>query len=81
MIRDVYPRSRIRILIFNPSLIPEPGVKKAQDSGSRSATLLTTVDVLNSVYSLILAHCAGGIINASISLNVEYQYLLPQAIS
>ncbi len=31
--------SRIRILIFYPSRIPDPGVKKAPDPGSGSATL------------------------------------------
>jgi hypothetical protein len=31
--------SRIRILIFNPSRILDPGVKKALHPGSRSATL------------------------------------------
>ncbi len=32
----------IRILFFNPSRIPDPGVKKAQDSGSGSASLIAT---------------------------------------
>jgi hypothetical protein len=32
-------RIRIRILIFYPSRIPDPGVKKASDPGSGSATL------------------------------------------
>jgi hypothetical protein len=31
---------RIRILIFYPSRIPHPGVKKAPDPGSGSATLI-----------------------------------------
>jgi hypothetical protein len=39
MIRDVHPGSRIRILIFYPSRIPDPGVKKAPDSESGSLTL------------------------------------------
>jgi hypothetical protein len=39
MIRVVHPVSRIRILTFYPSLIPDPGVKKAPDPGSGSATL------------------------------------------
>jgi hypothetical protein len=34
MNRDVYPGSEIRILIFYPSRIPDPGVKKALDPGS-----------------------------------------------
>jgi hypothetical protein len=34
--------SRIRILIFFPSRIPDSGVKKAPDPGSGSATLLNT---------------------------------------
>jgi hypothetical protein len=36
MIRVVHPRSgsRIRILTFNPSKIPDPGVKTASDPGS-----------------------------------------------
>jgi hypothetical protein len=40
MIQVVHPGSgsRIRILIFLP--IPDPGVKKAPDPGSRSATLM-----------------------------------------
>jgi hypothetical protein len=33
--------SRIRMLTFYPSRIPDPGVKKAPDPGSGSATLLT----------------------------------------
>jgi hypothetical protein len=38
---NVYPGSgfRVRILIFHPSRIPDSGVKKAPDPGSRSATL------------------------------------------
>jgi hypothetical protein len=46
MIRDVHPGSgsRIRILTFYPSQIPDPGVKKAPDPGSGSATLGTTVE-------------------------------------
>ncbi len=32
--------TKIRILIFYPSRIPDPGVKKAPDPGSDSATLL-----------------------------------------
>ena len=39
MIRVVHPRSRIRKLTFSPSRIPDPGVKKAPDPGSGSATL------------------------------------------
>jgi hypothetical protein len=35
MIRDVHPGSRIRILIFYPSRIPDLGVKKALNPGSR----------------------------------------------
>ncbi len=39
--------SRIRILTFYPSRIPDPGVKKASDPGSGSATLLSgSVSVL-----------------------------------
>jgi hypothetical protein len=34
--------SRIRILTFYPSRIPDPGVKKAPDPGSGSATLVET---------------------------------------
>ncbi len=34
MIRDVYHGSGYRILIFYPSRIPDPGVKKAPDPGS-----------------------------------------------
>ncbi len=36
---DLGCSSRIRILIFYPSLIPDPGVKKAPDPGFGSATL------------------------------------------
>ncbi len=39
MIRVVHPGSRIRMLTFYPSRIPDPGVKKAPDPGSGSATL------------------------------------------
>jgi hypothetical protein len=43
MIRDIHPGSDpgsgIRILIFYPSRIPDPGVKKAPDPGSGSVTL------------------------------------------
>ena len=39
---DFFYPSRIRILIFYLSRIPDPGVKKAPDPGSESATLLTT---------------------------------------
>ncbi len=39
MIRVFHPGSRIRMLIFYPSQIPDPGVKKAPDPGSGSATL------------------------------------------
>ncbi len=35
IIRVFHPRSRIRILTFYPSRIPDPGVKKAPDPGSR----------------------------------------------
>jgi hypothetical protein len=34
--------SRIRILIFYPSRVPDPGVKKAPDPGSGSARLILT---------------------------------------
>jgi hypothetical protein len=39
MIRVVDPEPRIRMLTFYPSRIPDPGVKKAPDPGSGSATL------------------------------------------
>jgi hypothetical protein len=39
MIRVVHPGSRIRMLTFYPSRIPDPGVKKAPDLGS--ATLIS----------------------------------------
>ncbi len=50
--------SRIRILIFYPSLIPDPGVKKAPDPGSGSATLnyLHFLE-LCSYFTLILENC------------------------
>ncbi len=35
MIRVVHPGSRIRMLTFYPSRIPDPGVKEAPNSGSR----------------------------------------------
>jgi hypothetical protein len=41
MIRVVHPGSRIRMLTFYPSRIPDPGVKKALDPGSGSATLIS----------------------------------------
>ncbi len=37
--KHVHPESRIRILTFYPSRIPDPGVKKAPDPGPGSATL------------------------------------------
>jgi hypothetical protein len=40
MIRFVHPGSRIRMLTFYQSRIPDPGVKKAPDPGSGSATLV-----------------------------------------
>ncbi len=43
MIRVVHPASRIRILTFYPSRIPDPGVKKAPDPGSGSATLVDSL--------------------------------------
>ncbi len=52
MIRDVHPGSRIRNLIFYPSRGPDPGVKKAPDPGSRSATLLSVNYVGNEVQSV-----------------------------
>jgi hypothetical protein len=44
MTRDFHPRSGswIRILIFYPSRIPDPGIKKTPDPGSGSATLVTS---------------------------------------
>ncbi len=42
MIRVVYTASRIRMLTFYPSRIPDPGVKNAPDPGSGSATLPKT---------------------------------------
>jgi hypothetical protein len=36
MIRVVHPGSRIRMLTFYPSRIPDPGVKKAPDPGPGS---------------------------------------------
>ncbi len=43
MIRVFHPGSRIRMLTFYPSRIPDPGVKKAPDPGSGSATLKETL--------------------------------------
>jgi hypothetical protein len=45
MIQVVHPGSgsRILILTFDPSRIPDPGVKKAPDPGSGSATLLNII--------------------------------------
>jgi hypothetical protein len=40
MIRVVHPGSRIRMLTFYPSRIPDPGVEKTPDSASGSATLI-----------------------------------------
>ncbi len=39
MILVVHPGSRIRILTFYPSRIPDPGVKKAPDPGSGTLIL------------------------------------------
>jgi hypothetical protein len=44
MIRVVHPGSRIRMLTFYPSWIPDPGVKKAPDPGSGSAKLPVTLE-------------------------------------
>jgi hypothetical protein len=44
MIRVVHPGSQIRMLTFYPSRIPDPGVKKAPDPGSGSATLPVTLE-------------------------------------
>jgi hypothetical protein len=38
-----HPGSRIRMLTFYPSRIPDPGVKKSPDPGFGSATLILTV--------------------------------------
>jgi hypothetical protein len=43
MIRVVHPESRIRMLTFYLSRIPDPGVKKAPDPGYGSATLAYTL--------------------------------------
>ncbi len=40
---DLCCSSRIRMLTFYPSRIPDPGVKKAPDPGSGSATLLSSL--------------------------------------
>jgi hypothetical protein len=47
-IRDVHPESRILDLDFSPSQIriPDPGVKKAPDSGTRSTTLSRSVQMM-----------------------------------
>jgi hypothetical protein len=39
MVRVVHPGSRIWMMTFYPSRIPDPGVKKSPDPGSGSATL------------------------------------------
>jgi hypothetical protein len=56
IIRVVYPGSRI--LVFYPSRIPDPGVKKAPDPGSGSATLVPTdriqIRVTTPVSALVL---------------------------
>jgi hypothetical protein len=44
MIRVFHPGFRIRALTFYPSRIPDPGVKKAPDPGSGSATLPVTLE-------------------------------------
>jgi hypothetical protein len=44
MIWVVHPGSRIRILTFYPSRIPDPGVKKAPDPGSRIRIRNTVVE-------------------------------------
>ncbi len=46
MIRVVHPWSRILMLTLYPSRIPYPGVKKAPDPGSGSATLLFGLETL-----------------------------------
>ncbi len=53
MIRVVHPGSgsRIRILIFLP--IPDPGIKKAPDPGSGSATLSLCLVFRQNVYGFL----------------------------
>jgi hypothetical protein len=46
MIRVVHPGSRILMLTFYPSRIPDPGVKKAPDPGSGSTTLQKSSDAV-----------------------------------
>jgi hypothetical protein len=46
MIRVVHSGSRIRILTFYPSRIQNPGVEKAPDPGSGSATLSNGIGIL-----------------------------------
>jgi hypothetical protein len=47
MIRVVHPGFRIRILTFYPPRIPDPEVKKAPDPGSKSATLVLLLNMVN----------------------------------
>ncbi len=47
--------SRIRILIFYASRIPYPGVKKAPDPGSGSATLVLSLCTTGTSYSYFCA--------------------------
>ncbi len=63
MIRVVHPGSRIRILTFYPSWIQDPGVKKAPDPGSGSATLLSSsfrweCVLLMAIFKMYLTHCS-----------------------
>jgi hypothetical protein len=53
IIRVVHPGSRIRMLTFYPSRIPDPGDKKAPDPGSGSATL----HMMKISYLLFLCIC------------------------
>ncbi len=56
MIRVVLPGSRIRMLTLSTrpgSRIPDPGVKKAPDPGSGSATLLSKKNLLKKITTIL----------------------------
>jgi hypothetical protein len=70
-ILDVHPRSRIRILIFSYTGFGswDPGVKKASDPGSGSATLATccTVDVVGHNWSFVVDFATPSIVAIAVA--------------
>jgi hypothetical protein len=71
-IRVVHPgcSSRIRILVFYPSRIPDPGIKKAPDPGSATLALKKLEDLggilrqtSDEEFSVVLIACCGRLLD------------------